>query len=319
MPNNVYIYCPNFPGVKTHLDHVGSLLRLNKFNVTYLNQKFKLSDIVDNSTVIFGAWVPYYNRLFEVLKKQKTNIKIVVSWCSPLSQMNLENDLYNFLAAAANPYIDRLFLSRDEGETLKKVFPNITFFPAPFIINEKVKRDKKSDGPFIITMFNANTPRKNTFVQLAALKKIDDILLYTNLGDTDYCNMNKNLIKLFNINNINDSWIPTADYNQIIATTDIGMQVTFCEGFNYVLAEHFTNGIPVIVSGANPIIEKNKTIHEHLVVHDIASVNEISSTIEKLRRDSKLITDVGEECRLQLVTYCEKANKRCLEILKEII
>ena len=168
-------------------------------------------------------------------------------------------------------------------------------------------------------MLNCDTPRKNGLVQITALKKIDNLLLHTNFKDWELPQTMNTLIRVLHINNKNVAWYSDKEYAHMIANTDLGMQVTFCEGFNYVMAEHFFQGIPVLTSGANPIIEDNKMIHNYLVVKDIASTDEIISKIKVLQKDSKLRNDLGKECKKQLTVYSDKTNKKCIEILKDII
>ena len=120
------------------------------------------------------------------------------------------------------------------------------------------RRERRADGLIHIGCFGAIRPLKNHLAQaFAAIEFAEGLgrkLRFHINGDRVEGRGEqalKNLRSLFPIRGhqlVEHPWLPHAEFLDLVATMDLGMQVSLTETFNIVAADFVVRGVPIVVS-----------------------------------------------------------------------
>ena len=152
------------------------------------------------------------------------------------------------------------------GLTRKQIKDKLIYLPNYYPVGNVVSVKPKTHNDVInISCFGAVRPLKNHLLQaVAALEFAESIgkklHFHINVGRVEM----KGDPILHNIQGlfaglehkghklITHQWSPHAEFLEVIAGIDIGMQVSFSETFNIVAADMITSGVPVVMSSEVP-------------------------------------------------------------------
>ena len=314
---------PNFPGVREVFTNLEKVLpdQVGMINITTM--AMQASEVMERlkvykpKTVVFGAWIPMYINIMKQIRKNFPNVRIVVGWFSNFSQMefSVNNELGIFGQLRRHMHgkdhlIDEIWMSSEEdGSFLNRTEKMIKPFPCPVALKEVKKASSKSNDKVKIGLFCTPGPRKNLANQLLAASQIPNAELHVN-GLSQRPEFST-LMKHLELKVIDHGWMAKEKYLQTIADMDIGLQVTFAETFNYVVADFMNQGIPIITSYMVPIISRDLTLHD-LAVKKADSPDEITSKILSALKNRE---HYGILCKQSIIKLAERNNR----ILKDLI
>ena len=113
-------------------------------------------------------------------------------------------------------------------------------------------------------------------------------------------------------------WMPKEKYLQALQTMKLGIQVTYAETFDYVVAEHFIYGIPCLVSKTIDWIPRTDVWND-IMIDNFDDPNEIARKIKALMKDEDLRINIGKRCRSRIRLVARRNNDVCVKTLKEIL
>lgn len=193
---------------------------------------------------------------------------------------------------------------------------NLIYLPNLYPISWKNKVFKENGDIINIGSFGSIRPLKNTLIQaIAAIKFADKIgkKLYFHINEKTEQHADgvlKNLRNLFKYQSnhtlVEHEWYEYDKFIDVLNNMDLGMQVSYSETFNIVIADFVNNNIPVVVS------------HEIYWLPEYAktntnSVNDIYRTLRSVWRFRFL----GETFinKLYLRFYNKSSEKKWLKFL----
>lgn len=212
---------------------------------------------------------------FDVLQKLHPKVKWIIRLHSELPFLAGEGIAMDWIAdylSYKNVYIGinaprmmqevQVYASAIYGEQIKEkliYMPN--FYPQEY---NKKKFDKSKDH-IDISCFGAVRPLKNHMNQaIAAIKFADSIgkklNFHVNIGRIEMqggpvlSNLKSTFQQLYDSGHemINHQWTPRAEFLELCAKMDIGMQCSFSETFNIVGADLISQGVPLVGSSEIP-------------------------------------------------------------------
>ena len=226
-----------------------------------------------NIVIIEAFWV--VPEKFDVLVKLHPKTKFVIrnhsktpflanegiafDWIMRYS--NTPNVYISSNAMVTNEEIQCLIASLHDDWTEDKVEAKCPFLPNyyPVEYDSEDHRNRVVDQKIInIGCFGAIRPLKNQMIQaIAAIKFADDnglkLRFHIN-GNRIEGNGNQVLKNLRNLfvhlkhDLVEHAWTPHDKFIKLVASMDMGMQVSYTETFNIVAADMISKGVPVVVS-----------------------------------------------------------------------
>ena len=321
-PKNIFSFCfAGFPGTNRQLRELSQTVGLSRhFSLTDGVQRtreiiFYRDLLVDAqpSLVIFGSWTPAYDWLLEELSLLDSQSAVL--WTSSPGQVDISAEMGKLANIIQDTRIDfRLFASSSFGIPFSRYLRGCYILPHTLNISEGIQRPNISghikNGPTIISLFCSPNEyrRKNILNALLALTRIKgDFLLYVNgLTSTPAY---KTLLDTLKIPYKDFGWMDAKDYQNIFDQIDVGLQLSFSESFNYVVADHLLKGIPIITSEAIPIMHGIPSIlKELLVVRNEDDPQEIQEKLQFLIDYPSARFTAGEVA----LKYLKQANTRRL-------
>jgi len=266
--------------------------------------------------IIFGGWDNAIKMLVHNTPKES---KVMVKWCSPITQIELGGEMAQFIDVLHLSQTDKIHYIgmglESDVNCLNKINKKVILMPVFLDTKEldriESKTDIKRDG-INCDLFCAANPRKNILAQLFALSRFDEqIAVHVNYGNN--ANQMYPVVASFTIKNlINHGWIgDRKQYLSIIKAMDFAMAVTLSESFNYTAAEHMAFGIPIICSEVAPFVQGVKNI-EKIVIQRPEDLREIEKAIKLLVSDASFRRDMGHACKEAFELY----NNAAKDILK---
>ena len=331
--NRIITFCVRgFPGTNRSLMNLEKTTGLSKhFILTSLNQygpeiKFFINYIktVKPKLVVFGAWSAIYEVLFKKLKGEKTQFGIY--WTSSPGQVDIseEIDILSFLIK--DPRIQhKLFANRELALSLSRHIKNVHYLQDTLILplsgSKKSNYGSRQKGVVIISLFCSpfEYKRKNILNCLLAVSMLDiNYVLYLN-GLSKNIHY-KNVLESLNIRYKDFGWMSYEKYQNILDKVDLGLQVSFAETFNHVVAEHIIRGIPVITSRMVPVMQnKSKQIKDKLIVDNPDNYLEIKGKIEHLIRNLHLRRKLGTMMLNQIRKENDNRIKSAIDVMYKIM
>jgi hypothetical protein len=328
----VWTFCvKGFPGSNRTLINLAKNTGLTRHFVLSTNHKespevkFFIDYVQAESpgVVIWGGWSTIYESMLDQLAEQGTNFGVF--WTSSPGQVDIsqEIDQLPFLLKDsrlryklfANQYFASLLRSHLENV---HYLPDTLLLPASSLRKARVQNSKRR-GP-IISLFCSpfEYRRKNILNCLLALSTLHcDYLLYLNgLSENPHY---KAILAALNVSYRDFGWMDERRYQRLLGTIDIGLQVSFAETFNHVVADHILRGIPVVTSRMVPIMNNMPVeVKKKLVADNPEDPMEIRDKIEYLILNPEQRRDLGAMLFDSLTKENWERIKAAVEVIKHL-
>ena len=245
-------------------------------------------------TYILGSWHPAYSQLLGL------NGKIGILVTSSAGELDMEPIEQEWLhQILIDPRISFIWFG---SESLSQVFPEKSFF-APYPLSADIKPpDIQKQN--IITLFCPTGFKKNIYSQLCALAIIQrqrNLTLHTNVQGYNHI--------LSMLDCVRHGWLPTEDYHRLLASARVNLACSWCETFNYNVAEAGLLGTPSVVS---PTIDWYPL--PELMVKNPNDPLEIREKIVYALHNT-----LGSKISQEIKKVAQERNQRLKEIIKEVI
>jgi glycosyltransferase involved in cell wall biosynthesis len=274
--------------------------------------------------VVYGGWD---NAIKMLVHNTPRECKVMVKWCSPVTQVELGGEIPQFVDAwhlSMTDKIDYIGMGLESDvDCLSKLNNKVKLIPIYLdtkeLENIKPKNEIRRDN-INCDLFCAANPRKNILAQIFALSSFKDkVSLHVNYGN-NVGQMYPVVASLSTENLVNHGWIGDREqYLSTIKAMDFAMAVTLSESFNYTAAEHMFFGIPVVCSEVAPFVRGVKEI-EKIIIKRPEDLSEIRNAISLLVSDKSLREDIGAAGKIAFESYNSMAKNilriNLLEIMK---
>lgn len=324
-PDIVTFCVRGFPGTNRSLMNLEKTARLSrhfvlasssqdapeiKFFINYLKtERPKL--------LVFGGWSAIYEIFLTSLKKEK--IRFGMYWTSSPGQVDIsgEVDILPFLIKDSR-IKHRLFANREFALSLSRHVGNVDYLPDTLVLPlSNRKTGEKREKNMIISLFCSpfEYKRKNILNALLAVSMLkNDYLLYLNgLSKNKYY---KIFLQSLNIRYRDFGWMAEKKYQDTLEAIDLGLQVSFAETFNHVVAEHILRGVPVITSHMVPVMDNMpNSIKKRLIVDVADNPLRIKEKIEFLANHPEVRIELGQKALASL----RKENEKNIRIAKRVL
>jgi len=211
-----------------------------------------------NIVIIEALWV--VPEKFEVLQKLHPNVKWVIRLHSEIPFIANEGIAIKWLKAYQK--YENVEISSNSKYFIKSMTPIlgkcISYLPNYYPITPCIKTKRVPDDIINVGLFGAIRPLKNALTQAVAAmlyadeeKKTLNLHINSSRIEQDGENTLKNIKALFaNTPHqlIEHGWLNHCDFIKLVATMDLGLQVSLSETYNIVTADMVNQGIPVITS-----------------------------------------------------------------------
>jgi hypothetical protein len=279
--------------------------------------------------VIFGGWSRHYEAF--LASPRRRGPRYVVYWTSSAGQTETSGELEWYLrildddriaqvlyvdaALAASPAAHRKaasvlpicwppHLGPAAGVCSAAPLPVGSLLAAKSdrLLEERRLTHAKRRGPKVISFFISpvEAKRKNAFNTLLALAGLKDYVLHLNGLSRDP--IYRRLLTDLKIPFQDFGWMERDAYERAVDEVDLGLQVSFAESYNQVVADHFLRGIPVVVSAMVPSLKNvAPALRNEIAVANPDDPSAIRQKIGRLLGHPLLRERVGTAVRRQLV------------------
>lgn len=198
--------------------------------------------IPDADIYILAAWHSAYEQLLGL------GGKTGVLWTSSAGEMDFEPVEQEYLRRIReDPRISFIWFG---DPSLAKIYPEKGFY-APYPMDVDGVNPPNVEKKNIVTLFCPTGPKKNILNQLLAVKLVQSstkLTLHTNVQGYE---------SLFNdvrgIDAIRHEWLPDVEYRSLLASAKVNLACSWCETFNYNVAEAALLGTVSVTSGSVPL------------------------------------------------------------------
>lgn len=308
-----------FPGVITHLENLSRTTELSEH--TSILSKEKLGD---HKLVIFGAWENTYYLAMKKLQQKYQDVKVGLLWTSTVGQMGFSPDIvegsYLWLIhdAMKAGRLDYLFVpTKRIYQTFQQIFPSgmVKYLPNTVSFEWLYEHQDNSlvRGIDYVDLFLPQASRKNVLNQVMGARLANVFLHFNSVFKTV-----RDFADLIKLRYCDMGWMDREHYLRALQTMKLGLQVTYAETFDYVLAEHFAYGVPCITSFTIDFLPKTEE-WSPLLVENFDDPNEIAQKIKVLIDNEELYSDISLKCVDLISRVAKENNEVCLGTLKGII
>jgi hypothetical protein len=328
----VWTFCvKGFPGSNRALINLARNTGLTKHFVLSANHKEspEVRFFVDHvkaegpGVVIWGGWSTIYESMLDQLAVQRSDFGIL--WTSSPGQVDIsqETEQLSFLLKDSRLRY-KLFTNQVFASVLKSHLENVHYLPDTLLmpVSSPMKARPQTDTSreVIISLFcyPFEYKRKNILNCLLALSTLPhDYLLYLNglSEDPHY----KAILAALNVPYKDFGWMDERRYQMLLGTIDIGLQVSFAETFNHVVADHILRGIPVVTSRMVPIMNKMPVeVKKKLVADNPEDPMEIKDKIEYLISNPGQRREIGTMLFDSVTKENRERIKTAFEVMKHL-
>jgi len=265
-----------FPGAKRPLEE-GEKLHMWKF-VLMSGPRIAIPTA---DVYILGAWHPAYQDLLGL----STESKVGVLWTSSGGEMDFEPIEQEYLMRLLNdPRVSFVWFG---DPALAQVYPEKGFY-APYPLDvDSIKVDPHMEKKDIATLFCPTGPKKNILNQLLAMKLVQrerKLTLHTNVQGYD--------VILKSLDCVRHEWLPEVEYHELLTSAKVNLACSWCETFNYNVAEAALMGTVSVTSPTIPlmgmrVVEVNNPAHIAEKILEGCGA-EYSDTLRTIREDLKI-------------------------------
>ena len=310
--------CPeNFPGTTSVLKH---------FNSTGLIEHgIEIGpDIVkDRKLMILGGWTHLY---YEALRKIKsTGVPVAMFWTSSVGQTDFSNNgieisylhlLNDMIASGLAQYI--VCATPSVYDMFTRFIPKDKVILLPYAFDwEESQKFLLEDAPVgddWVDLFCPGDTRKNILVQSHGAKIADVRLHYSGLQ-----NKYRFFADLIKLRYTDMGWMDKARYYRAVQTMKTGMQITYAETFDYVVAEHFAMKRPCLISTVMGSWV-DKSLWKDIMVYNIDDSFEVADVLKNVvRKDENEWKALNNSCHSFMKKEAERRNKFAKKVLGDLI
>lgn len=319
----------SWPGVVSCLNNIGLIIKEKYPNVEIKTKNFDgpnlsfstIKELKFNPPdyLFVGGWD---NRIKTIVQNTSQRTKVVLMWCSPITQVELGGEISRFFDVwncFENKQIDYLGIPLETDSESLKVLNNRVLYLPIYLDTEELEKnrlEKQNKETYTTDLFCAPCSRKNLLAQIIALSH-HDVMLHLNyqpsLNNNPYIDAAHRMLKKYK----NFSWLSREEYLKNIQLSDFGMQVSLSESFDYVAAEHMYYGIPTILSSIIPYSSEPEI--QPIVVNDHQNIYEISKIIGKLINLEDFREEMGIKSKSVIERYIENSKSILLDSIEIIL
>lgn len=299
-----------FPGSNRHLREISRVTELTRHLVVSSRDpaSVDVSFLRDHLAtlaprlVIFGSWHATYEPLVDAAVAR--GAEVAVFWTSSAAQTEMSGESATLAALAADRRVGRFFVaSTDMVGPLAALGRASDLLPHTLALGAASPGGARADTSTpTVSLFCAPSEyrRKNVAACLDALARVGvPYELHVNgLGtDLEY----RARLSTLAIPYRDLGWMDDAAYAGALDGIDLGLQVSLAESFNYVVADHFARGVPVVVSPFVPCAHGlPDAIARLLVVADPADAEAIGAAVHRLLVDPDMRRAAGRAVRAHI-------------------
>lgn len=308
-----------FPGAKRPFEE-GQKLHLWDF--TEINETTR--ELEFSSINMLAAWTPAYENIVEAIYQR--NLKVGILWTSSVGEMDLEPIEKQYLRKILDdPRINFVWFG---DKTLAQLFPEKGFhLPYPFYTsNSEYSKDKlvklqnKTKGG--ICFFGPQTKKKNILNSLIAVKLVPNNVYHVLYSHIPLHTDDTKLLRIdhaISMARVEMPWMDNAQYFDLIRNCRVNLAPSWCETFNYQVAESNLLGTPSIVSptislpGVN-IVNPNDAISIGIILTGMLELNDedynslqeqvYSETVKQLDDNNEII---GSFLSVNINKFCNQS------------
>jgi len=310
--------CPkSYPGVTSVLKH---------YDVTGLTQhtdEISKETVDGRKLVILGGWHPIY---YEALQRLYIhNIPTALFWTSSVGQMDFSNNgmeisyIHLIKDIVMSKLLDYVVLGTPQNFDLFKQFipkEKLIYLPYAFDWNniQKFKDNTLEMGKDWVDIFCPLDTRKNPLVQIHGAQKADVHLHFSGLQPRY-----KFFAQLIKLRFTDMGWMSQENYFKSIQTMKLGLQVTYAETFDYVVAEHFAMERPCLISTVMTSWV-DKKLWKYLLVKNLDNPLEVAEKIKKIVNLSETKRkDLNMKCFSFMQEEAERRNEKGKDVLSRLL
>ncbi len=209
------------------------------------------------------------------------------------------SEVANFAKLLDDPRIDFIWVGEP---SLDKIRPKV--FYAPYPVKVENRRNVTIEKANTMTLFCPSTVKKNALNQLVAaleIQKKAGLQLYTNVAFSPGVS---DILKDMRV--MQSSWLPQAQYDQVLRRSKLALCVSWAETFSYQCAEGIMLGTPCVGSHTIPFLSDSYTVRDP---NNPVEIAEVGLAVLAAGNDA---AQVQYEA---LSDYAMHANARLMEIL----
>jgi hypothetical protein len=320
-----------FPGTNRHLREVSRATSLSRHLVVSSRDpaSVEIAFLRDHVAglaprlAIFGSWHAVYEPLAGAAAA--AGAEIAVLWTSSAAQTDLSDETATLASLLGDRRVGRFFATSEAmvGPLGASGRPS-QFLALPFRVAEPAAIEKPGGSPPVVSLFCSPNEyrRKNVLACLFALSGLDvPYVLHANgLAERAEYRM---FLEATKIPYRDLGWMDDAVYARALDETDLGLQVSLADSFNYVAAEHFARAAPVVVSRSVPCAHGlPEDVARLLVVADPDSPAEIREKVRFLLSEPEARRAAGRAAREHVerlsARNAEAARSTLLAVLGEV-
>jgi len=310
--------CPeNYPGTTSVLRH---------FSVTDVvehTSEVSPETIEGRDRVILGGWAGMY---YEILRKIKTTgVPVSMFWTSSVGQTDFSNGgvevsyLHLINDMVHSGLVDNVLCATPSVQNMFQQFiPEDKAILLPYAFNWQETEDFLIEdmpvGDNWVDLFCPADTRKNILVQSHGAKLAKAHIHYSGLSPK--YRFFADLIKL---KYTDMGWMNKSRYYKSVQTMKVGMQITYAETFDYVVAEHFALKRPCLISTVMGSWV-DKRLWKDLMVYNIDDPYEVADVLENIiSRDETETKDLNTRCYKFMKKEAKRRNKIASKVLGGMI
>ena len=274
--------------------------------------------------VIFGGWHPIYYEALQRIRGE--GIPSAFFWTSSVGQTDFSNGgvEITFLQIISDlirsDLLDYVILGTPQNLSMFQQFtPAEKTIYLPYAFDwDDVQKHKNEDletGEDWVDLFCPADTRKNILVQAHGAKLANVRLHYSGLRP-----FYKYFSDLIDLRYTDMGWMPKENYYKVVQTMKLGLQVTYAETFDYVVAEHFAMERPCLISTVMGTWVES-SLWDELMVYNVDDPFEVRDHIQKIVFDytENEWKDLGKRCFDFMKKESESRNAFAQKVLEKLI
>lgn len=267
--------------------------------------------------LILGAWSPAYEPILDALLPETA---VAVYWTSSPGQVDMSKETASLVRVLHDPRIRYVFFTSRPLAAAFQADERCMELPLTFPVTARIAKHRAGRVPVLSLFCSPNEFRRknmlNTLIAVASQKQ--PYILYLNglAEDAGY----KQLLTDWKIPYKDWGWLNHDDYQRVLSTVDIGLQVSFSESFGYVVTDHLLRGIPVIASKMVPVMSNlTARVKQRLVLDNADDPFEFADKLRYLLTHQTARQSLAHAARRQLVQENEANIQKAKTTLRRIL
>jgi len=316
--NPILTVCPEaYPGTTSVLKHY------NVSGLTVHSDEISPKTVNDKKMVILGGWNHIY---YEAIQRvNSANVPVGLFWTSSVGQMDFSDNgrevtfIHLISDLVRSGMIDKIFgATPSVVDFWEKVVDPDKVVLLPYAFDwEESQTHINTDIPVgdrWVDLFCPADTRKNVLVQTHAAKIADVNLHYSGLKPRY-----RWFADLIGAKFTDMGWMNKDRYYKAVQGMKLGLQVTYAETFDYVVAEHFAMKRPCLISTVMGSWV-GKKLWKDLMVQNLDDPIEVADLIMNIVDMSpRKWKSLNTRCHNFMKTEAERRNAIATDVLTKVI